>query len=91
MEQPEPSARGSFLSLLLTLFVGGGFLVFLIIVSGIFFLYVTLAVLAVGSVGYVHYLLWGQALTDEVAGERAAEEEKMRLEADSFQNHIRRG
>jgi hypothetical protein len=94
MEQPEPSTRGSFLSVLLTLIFGGGFLMFLILVTGGFFFYVALAVLAVGSVGFLHYVLWGQALTQEVAVERAIEEEKMRAEADGYprdQHGIRRG
>jgi hypothetical protein len=83
-QQPEPSTRGSFLSILLALLCGGGFLIFLIIVSVMFFLYVALVVLSVGLVGFLHYLLWGQALTDATAAERAIEEEKERAEAGGF-------
>ena len=79
---PEPSGRGTFLSLFLVAFFGGGFLLFLILVSGGFFLYVGLAVPIIALVGLAHYLLWGQALTREVAAERAAAEAAARFEAE---------
>jgi fatty acid desaturase len=88
-QQPDPSARGTFLSLLLALMFGGGFLIFLIIVSGFFFFYVLLAVLCIALVGFLHYILWGQALTDEVAMERAVAEENARREEEEhiFRKH----
>jgi Flp pilus assembly protein TadB len=82
--QPESSSRGTFLSLFLAAFFGVGFLLFLILLTGGFFLYVILAVVLIGLVGLVHYLLWGQALTQEVAAERANEEAKARLEAEQL-------
>ena len=33
-------------------------------------------VVGLAVLGYIHYLLWGQALTEEVAGEREQEEER---------------
>lgn len=89
-QQPE-SARGTFVSMLLTFLFGGGFLLFLILVTGGFFLYVALAVLGVGSIGLFHYFAWGSALTNEVAAERAAEEEKARVEADQRLHHEQYG
>lgn len=92
-QQPDSTARGSFLSILLALIFGGGFLFFLILVTGGFFFYVALAVLGVGSIGFLHYVLWGQALTDEVAQERAADEDAFAPEerpAWSQSQHIRR-
>lgn len=81
-QQPEETSRGSYLSLMMTAFFGGGFLLFLVLVSGGFFLYVSLAVLVMGMVGLLHWVLWGQALTDEVAAEREAMEERDRREAE---------
>ena len=53
MENPQPdSARANFVSMALTLIFGGGFLVFLVLVTDGFFLYVALAVFAIGSVAY---------------------------------------
>lgn len=80
-QQPEPSPRERYLSIILTLFFGGGFLLFLIMVSGLFFLYVTLAVLAIGGVGYLHYILWGQSLTNEVAVEQEMMKEETAIKA----------
>jgi hypothetical protein len=77
---PDPAAgpRGTLLTLMLTLLGGGGILFFLVLVSGGFFGYVIAAVLAIALVGYVHYQLWGAAMTREVSGERAAREARER-------------
>jgi hypothetical protein len=72
--------RETFLGFLLVLFMGGGFLLYLIVISGGVFLYVILAVVVIGLVGYLHYLLWGHSLTEEVAGEREEEEARQRWE-----------
>lgn len=84
MEQqnPQDSPRGNMLSLLLAALLGGGFLLFMIIVSGMFFLYVALAVCALGGIALFHYLLWGQGMMQEVAAERALEEARRRVEDD---------
>jgi len=64
----------------------------MILFTGMFFLYVTLA--CWGRFGrFLHYVLWGQALMDETALERAAEEEKCvrkRPICSGRQDHIRR-
>ncbi len=73
--------RETLLTVMLTALFGGGFLVFMILVSGGFFFYVLLAVLVIGVVGSLHYWLWGNALMQEVAGERAEEELRQRREA----------
>jgi hypothetical protein len=80
MDNPYRRRRETFLGLLLAFFFGGGFVLFLILVTGGFFLYVLLAVAAIGAVGSVHYLLWGRALTVDVAGEREEEEARERWE-----------
>ena len=77
---PDPAAtqRGTLLTLMLTLLGGGGILFFLVLVSGGFFGYVIAAVIAIALVGYVHYQLWGAAMTREVSGEREAQQEQER-------------
>ena len=60
----QPKARReTMLTLLLAGLGGGGFLLFLILVSGGFFFFVLLAVAAITALGFVHYLLWGQAMS----------------------------
>jgi hypothetical protein len=51
----------------------GGFLTFLILVSGGFFFWVLLAVAAIAALGYFHYLVWGFSMTQEVEEEQAHE------------------
>jgi hypothetical protein len=80
-ESPRSSARESFLALMLAAFCFGGFLLFLILVSGGFFFYVLCAAATVGFLGLLHYALWGQFLSREVAGEREEEEARERAEA----------
>jgi hypothetical protein len=77
-------SRETLLTVALTAMFGGGFLIFLILVSGGYFLYVLGAVAAIALVGSLHWLLWGQALTQEVAGEREEEALRERLQEDEF-------
>jgi hypothetical protein len=83
MTHPSESPRQrreTFLGFFLALFFGAGFLLFMIVVTGGFFLYVLAAVIGIGVVGYLHYLLWGHSLTQQVAGEREEEEARERWE-----------
>ena len=75
------AGRATMLSLLLAGFFGGGFLLFLILVTGGFFLYVVLAVVVMGMIGLLHYVVWGESLTQQVAAEREAAETREREEA----------
>jgi hypothetical protein len=72
--------RETILTLMLTFVFGGGILFFLILVSGGFFFYVLTAVTIIAAVGFLHYLLWGQALLQETAGEREEAEAQERRE-----------
>ena len=72
---PQPQ---NFLPVLLGTVALGGGLLFLILISGGFFLYVLLAVFLIGAVGLFHYATWGQAFHEETEGER--EEERLREE-----------
>jgi hypothetical protein len=70
----EPSrGRETMLTLLLTGLGMGAFLLFLIFVTSGFFLYVVLAVGGITALGFVHYILWGRAMTQDVAGEQEHE------------------
>jgi hypothetical protein len=79
---PQSKRRETVLTLALTGLFGGGFLAFLIFVSGGFFFYVLVAVAVVGLIGTLHYYVWGQSLMREVAGEREEEERRQRQEAE---------
>jgi hypothetical protein len=78
------------LTLILTLLGGVGILFFLVLVSGGFFGYVIAAVVAIALVGYIHYRLWGQAMTQQVSGEREMQEERERLRNPPSDDRIRR-
>jgi hypothetical protein len=78
------------LTLMLTLLGGVGILFFLVLVSGGFFGYVIAAVVAIALVGYVHYRLWGQSMTQQVSGEREVEEERERRHNPPPDDRIRR-
>jgi hypothetical protein len=74
----DPSTS-SFLPYLLAAVLGGGICVLLIVATGGFFLYMLLAILGIMGFGYVHYLLWGRAMTEEVDREKAVEEARSSL------------
>jgi hypothetical protein len=86
---PQQKGRETILTLVLTGLFGVGFLLFLIFVTGGFFFYVAGAVLGIGLVGTLHYYLWGQALTQEVAGDREEEELRQREEEEFTRDKIR--
>jgi hypothetical protein len=79
-DQTDRRRRENFLGYFMAVFFGGGFFLFLVLITGGFFLYVLAAVAGIGAVGSVHYFLWGRGLTLEVAGERAEEEARERWE-----------
>jgi len=67
--------------LVLSFFALAGALLFLILISGGFFLYVALGVVLIGLAGLLHYALWGATMHERTAGER--EEERLRQEAEA--------
>ncbi len=75
----EQQHRHAFLSLFLTILALGFSLLVLILISGGFFLYVVLFGGGILMLGLFHYVLWGRAFSDSVAGER--EEEQLRQRA----------
>lgn len=72
--------RETALTLMLVLVLGGTIVFFLNLITFGLMTYVLLAVLIMGVVASLHYLLWGQALTQETAGEREEMEIKEKLE-----------
>lgn len=88
MTQPvRRTARETFVTLSLGAVLVGLLVFFLSVVSmGVFF-HVAAAVVAITLVGYLHYVLWGHGLSQEVAGERAIEKLKDELEAEHEPDH----
>src|SRR5579862_4392493 len=82
-EKPAPQkGRETLLTFVLVAILGGAFLFFLNIVSlGIFF-YVVAAIVGIAAVGFLHYAVWGYALSQQVAGEREEQRIKDLLAAD---------
>jgi len=66
-EQPE--SAGEALPLMLAVFGTGGFLLFLVLISGGWFLYVPLIALVVGGIGFLHWMLWGQSMSRQIQSE----------------------
>lgn len=75
-EHPKQSLAPIFLSLITM----SGVLLFLILVSGGFFVYVVAAVLGMFLIGGTHYLFWGASLDAQTEGDR--EEDRVRREMD---------
>ena len=68
------------LAFLLVALLGGMFFVFLNLVTfGIFF-YVLAAVVGIMAIGFLHYVLWGYDLSEEVAEEMQRERLKQQQE-----------
>lgn len=76
--------REATLAIMLSAIGLGGFLLFLVLISGGFFIYVYLVVGAIGLLGFVNYLLWGRGMTEATAGEREEEEMRARVEPDAW-------
>ena len=89
-EPPSADHRSSLLTVMLTGLLAGGFLFFLILVSGGFFFWVALAVAGIVALGFFHYMVWGYAMTQEVADEQAREaaQEWTNRQRDGASDHI---
>jgi CHASE2 domain-containing sensor protein len=78
-DDPKPRNRGSTLGMMLTALAVGFFLLVLIFISGGFFLYVVQITAGIFLLALFHYVVWGRAMSQSVAGER--EEERLRQRA----------
>jgi hypothetical protein len=72
-DHPHAQRRETMLTVILSGLAAGFFLFFLILVSDGLILYMVLAVAAVVALGFFHYVVWGYAMTQEVADEQAHE------------------
>jgi hypothetical protein len=79
-ERRAGSSRESLLPLMLSMVTLGGLLLFLILVSGGFFLYVMAGVFGLFFVVLLHYVTWGASLSQQTEGER--EEDRLREETE---------
>lgn len=64
------SARGTFLSVMLAVLGGSFILFFMFLVCGGLAVWALAVVAGLAAFGLLHYVLWGHAFTQEVAGER---------------------
>jgi hypothetical protein len=78
--------RETLLTFSLVAILGGAFLFFLNLVSLGIFAYVVAAIIGIAAVGFLHYAIWGYALSQQVAGEREEQRIKDLLEADQDPN-----
>jgi signal transduction histidine kinase len=73
------------IAVMLTILIAA-FILFLNFVSLGLFFYVIAAIFTMGTVGFLHYMLWGQSLTEEVAREREAFLRQQKRELDEMEN-----
>src|SRR3984893_13849166 len=81
-DNPHQQRRETLLTVLLSGLGAGAFLFFLILISDGLILYMVLAVAAVVALGFFHYVVWGYAMTQEVADEQAREAANRQQPAD---------
>ncbi len=74
-----PRTRASALGMMLTVMAVGFFVLVLILISGGFFLYMVQITAGIFLLALFHYVVWGRAMSQSVAGER--EEERLRQRA----------
>jgi len=83
-EPPEPPPRPSSLPVFLGIVGMGGFLFFMIFVSGGLLLYVFFGCFVVFGMGMLHYLLWGASMHRQTEGEREEERLKREMEEERW-------
>ena len=89
MNQQSPKGtkgRETLLTFSLVAILGGAFLFFLNLVSLGIFAYVVAAIIGIAAIGFLHYAIWGYALSQQVAGEREEQRIKDLLETDQDPN-----
>jgi fatty acid desaturase len=78
-----PRDRGPFLGMMLTVLAVGFFVLVLIFITGGFFLYVVQITAGIFLVALFHYVVWGRAMSQAVAGEREEEQLRQRAAAEA--------
>jgi hypothetical protein len=90
-EENRPHSRDTFLVIVLFMLVGIPLFVFFnVITSGLFILMLVVAG-GLGTLGAIHYFLWGRSLAQKVAGERAEEEVSDASEYEDWPNETPTG
>ena len=91
-QRNSPGNRGheTLLTLSLVAILGGAFIFFLNLVSLGIFAYVIAAIIGIAAIGFLHYAIWGYALSQQVAGEREEQRLKDLLEDESDADECRR-
>ena len=90
-QQNSPgNGRETLLTLSLVAILGGAFIFFLNLVSLGIFAYVIAAIIGIAGIGFLHYAIWGYALSQQVAGEREEQRLKDLLENDRDADEFRR-
>jgi len=79
-ELPPPSVGNALLFRLIGVISGVVFLVFLILLTNGWFLWMILAVFGVGGLGFLHYWTWGRSMMLETEAEREKAERKAESE-----------
>jgi hypothetical protein len=72
--------RSSCLMVLITLGVGGSFLMLLVLITGGWLLYLCYVLIGIAVFGAIHYFLWGRLMLRETADERERERQRRRDE-----------
>jgi hypothetical protein len=86
-QEPVSRRRENILTVVLVVLLGGSFAFFLDMVTLGTFRFVIFTVMGITLVGYLHYVLWGYSLSQEVAGEREEAELRESMERDN--DHFR--
>jgi len=84
-QQQRHRGRENLLTVVLVILLGGSFVFFLDMVTLGIIRFVVATVIGITLLGYLHYVLWGYSLSQQVAGEREEEEIRQRLERDNNQ------
>ncbi|MCI0376365.1 MAG: hypothetical protein L0215_02035 [Gemmataceae bacterium] len=83
-QEPDISrrkGRETLLTLVLVAILGGAFIFFLNLATMGYAFHVLAALFGIAVVGFMHYVVWGYALSQQVAGEREEERLKEQSEA----------
>jgi hypothetical protein len=86
-EAEQRAQRGAFLSVVLTGLGSSVFLFFLFLACGGLWIYVVAVLGGIALFGFVHYLLWGHAMTNQVSAE-AKEHEAREERADDIPDRL---
>src|SRR5262245_10736854 len=79
---PNRKRRETILTVALVIILSGLFIFFMNLISLGIFMHVAAALVALALVGFLHYVLWGHALSEQTAGEREEAELRAKMDAE---------